>query len=306
MLTLFAVPKPFEGHIGVIQRNAIRSWARLDPPCQIVLLGNEVGTREVAEELGARHEPTLALNKYGTPLVDDIFHRAESHAESSYMCYVNADIILFSDLAKTLSHLESQRRPFLIVGRRTDLDITEPLTFREGWQDRLVSKTGSEGHLHAATGIDYFVFRKGLFGEIPPFALGRTYWDNWLLYRARSRGALLIDATNEVLAIHQNHGYGSVGRDGIWNGPEAIQNCALGGSQDYILTIDDASHLFVGNRLRSSWFQPPLRRKFEVAAVLNPRWSWLYRMILRVLDHTHSIRARFGLANVGSSEDSSV
>ena len=30
-LTIFAVPKPFEGHIDVIQRNAIRSWQRLRP-----------------------------------------------------------------------------------------------------------------------------------------------------------------------------------------------------------------------------------------------------------------------------------
>jgi hypothetical protein len=30
-LTIFAVPKPFEGHIGMIQRNAIRSWKGLRP-----------------------------------------------------------------------------------------------------------------------------------------------------------------------------------------------------------------------------------------------------------------------------------
>jgi hypothetical protein len=31
ILTIFAVPKRFDRHFGVIQRNAIRSWARLEP-----------------------------------------------------------------------------------------------------------------------------------------------------------------------------------------------------------------------------------------------------------------------------------
>ena len=31
MLTIFTIPKPFVGHIGVIQRNAIISWLNLSP-----------------------------------------------------------------------------------------------------------------------------------------------------------------------------------------------------------------------------------------------------------------------------------
>ncbi len=303
MLTLFAVPKPFEGLIDTIQRNAITSWTLIDPPCQIVLLGGEKGTREVADELGVRHEPTLELNEYGTPLVDDIFALAESHGDSPYLCYINADIILFPDFAKTVARLETRKRPFLMVGRRTDLDVEEKLQFRKGWQDRLKTRADSEGILHAATGIDYFVFRKGLFGTIPPFALGRTYWDNWLLWRARSRGAQLIDASSTVVAVHQNHGYGAVGKDGIWTGPESLHNRALGGSLDTAFTIDDATHLFDGNRVSSALFRPPLRRKFEVAAWFHPRWRWLHRSILWVLDFTHSVRARLGLASVGVSKE---
>lgn len=43
-LTIFAMPKPFGGHIATIQKNAIRSWARLRP-AQIILFGDEPGTR---------------------------------------------------------------------------------------------------------------------------------------------------------------------------------------------------------------------------------------------------------------------
>lgn len=296
MLTLFAVPKPFEGHIGTIQRNAIRSWTRIRPTCQIVLLGDDTGTRKMAEEVGAHHEPTVAVNELGTPLVNDIFSRAETCSTSKYLCYVNADIILFTDLCEALARLDSLNKPFLMVGRRHDLDVKQALEFRSGWRERLVSRTEKDGELHAVTGIDYFVFRHGLFGEIPEFALGRTVWDNWLLYRARASRAWLIDATQEVLAVHQNHTYGAKGKDGVWDGTEARKNHALSGSPNHAFSIADATHVLDGSRLRTTTLRPPLRRKLEVAAVLNPGWSWFYMATLRLLDLTYPIRARIGLA----------
>ena len=65
----------------------------------------------------------------------------------------------------------------------------------------------TNGTLHDFSGIDYFVYPRGMFGEIPQFALGRWYWDNWLVYRARRLGGALIDASACVMAIHQNHDY---------------------------------------------------------------------------------------------------
>lgn len=44
MLTLFTIPKPFQGHIGMIQRNATQSWLQLQRACEIVLVGDEGGT----------------------------------------------------------------------------------------------------------------------------------------------------------------------------------------------------------------------------------------------------------------------
>ena len=60
MLTIFATPKPFRGHIAVIQRNAIRSWTLLRPACEIILMGNDEGTAEIAAEFGVRHVPEIA------------------------------------------------------------------------------------------------------------------------------------------------------------------------------------------------------------------------------------------------------
>src|ERR1700688_4352288 len=74
-LSIFAIPKPFRGHIDIIQRNAINSWTRLEPRPEILLLGEEAGTAAAARDLGVRHEPGGVRNELGTPLLDDFFAR---------------------------------------------------------------------------------------------------------------------------------------------------------------------------------------------------------------------------------------
>ena len=63
MLTIFAIPKPFIGHIGIIQRNAVESWIRLQPKCEIILLGDEEGIERTAKELGTKWLPHLERNE---------------------------------------------------------------------------------------------------------------------------------------------------------------------------------------------------------------------------------------------------
>ncbi|MFA9404095.1 MAG: glycosyl transferase family 2, partial [Anaerolineales bacterium] len=72
MLTIFSPPKPFQGKIDVIQRNAIESWIALGDEVEIVLVGDELGLADVAAEYGVGHVEDVARNKYGTPLLDDI------------------------------------------------------------------------------------------------------------------------------------------------------------------------------------------------------------------------------------------
>jgi len=57
MLTLFSTPKPFHGHIGVIQRNALKSWTVLHPDVEVILFGDDEGAADACRELGLRHEP---------------------------------------------------------------------------------------------------------------------------------------------------------------------------------------------------------------------------------------------------------
>ena len=43
MLTFFTTGKPFRGHSGIIQRNALRSWLLLDPDVEVILFGDDEG-----------------------------------------------------------------------------------------------------------------------------------------------------------------------------------------------------------------------------------------------------------------------
>ena len=61
----------------------------------------------------------------------------------------------------------------------------------------LVGQTEEEGKRRGAAAMDWFVFPAGLFGEVPPFAVGRAGFDNWLVWKARQVG-IVVDATHDV------------------------------------------------------------------------------------------------------------
>jgi hypothetical protein len=137
------------------------------------------------------------------------------------------------------------KKRFLMVGQRTDFDQDGAITFDADWQKNLSSAVEQRGQLHRPTGIDYFLFRRGMWGTIPPFAIGRFSWDNWLLHRARQLKVPIIDATQVVTAVHQNHDYSHAkgGQRGAMQGSEARENYRLAGGRDLSLTIWDSTHV---------------------------------------------------------------
>lgn len=267
MLTLFSIPKPFHGHIATIQRNAIKSWTMLQGT-EVVLFGQDEGTAEAAKEFGSRYVPDIERNEYGTPLLNDLFYKAQSLADGQ-LCYVNADIILMDDFIQAVRVVVSTRPRFLMVGQRWDLEMKAPFEFVSGWQEQLRSRLRGESSRHGKMGIDYFVFQPGLYRDIPPFAIGRTVWDNWLISRALALGVPVIDATDVVTAVHQNHDYqhNKHGVDGVWKGPERDANMKLAGGWDYVFNLKHADWLLTPAGLR----RPRLTREHLLHRLDNLR-----------------------------------
>jgi hypothetical protein len=244
MLTLFATPKPFVGHHGVIQRNAIISWTRLQPKPEIILIGAAPGTAAIAAEFDLIHQPTVACNEFGTPLVNALFDQAQAIGQGDQLMYINADIILLSDVVAAIAQIPFPQ--FMMTGQRWNLDITALIDFTQAaWEPMLREAVATTGKREGAQAMDYFVFSPGLYPAMPPFAIGRPAWDNWLLYESLRLGVPVIDGSEAILAIHQNHDYNHhpQGHAGVWRGAEAqISRQLVGAWNPAIFRLEGAPY----------------------------------------------------------------
>jgi hypothetical protein len=141
--------------------------------------------------------------------------------------YVNSDIILLDDFLPAVRAVPLD--VYLMVGRRMDTEIDFSIEFTAGWPQRLRELALAKGRFQRPSGMDYFVFTPDGIRDIPPFAIGRWAWDNWIVHDAISRGVKVIDATDAILAIHQNHDYAHImGREGnLINAAEVRENVRL-------------------------------------------------------------------------------
>jgi hypothetical protein len=302
MLTLFALPKAFEGHSAIIQRNAIESWTRLEPRPEIILFGTDAGTAEIAAEFGLRHYPEVACTAHGTPRVDDLFERASKLASHSLLCYVNADIILLSDFSKAIGHVMGQFDKFLLISERFNLDLDFPWDFTApDWQSKLMHFAVAEGTPSGIAAPDFFVFTLGIFGKIPPFAIGRMAWDNWLIYAARRRGFPVVDATPSLRAIHQNHDYRHITTSDtllkterqVAASQEGKINIALlpGGAAN--VNNLDASHLLVDDKIVPARTPSHWRHRIASGEAFYPRLRYSFRLLEFSLHALRPLRTYF-------------
>ena len=251
LITLFTSPKPFTNpHINVIQRNAIRSWVELGEKVQVVLLGDEEGLAQAARDLNVLLLPQVERNEKGTPLISSLFRQARAVNQSPLLAYVNADIILFPNFLLAAENVYKMADRFLIVSQRWDMSITTPLEFTPGWQERLRADCRATGRLHNPMGSDAFVFPRACFEQIPDFAIGRAGWDNWMIYEARQRGWLTVDATPDVMIIHQDHDYSHLpGGQPHYRLPETGENVRLAGGKRHIFRLVDANLSLKGGEI---------------------------------------------------------
>ena len=271
MVTIFTTPKPFRGHSAVIQRNAIRSWALLRPTPQIILFGNEEGTAEISAELNLCHVTDVERSEFGTPLVSSMFRLSQRLSREPLFCYVNADIMLTSEFMEALSVVSAAKRQFVMTGRRTLVDLEKPWNFdQDGWERALRAYAATNGKLDDWVAMDYFAFPRGSYADMPPFVVGRARWDNWVIYSARKRKIPVIEATHDVLAIHQNHDYSHLagGVKDCFVSPEGQHNQELYGLQTCIGTID-STHLLKNGQLRRAFGRVYLSRRLETFSVFH-------------------------------------
>ena len=238
----------------MLQDNALSSWRALSPSVQVIVFGAETGVADAANGVGALHVPEIATSEHGTPLVSDLFRRAQELATNEMLCFVNADIILPPKLLDAVETTVTIRPDAIGVGQCRDIEIDGDV---RGWTPDLEAAARA-APLRGPGGIDYIVFARGAFPTMPPFAVGRANFDNWLLWDARKRGLAVVDFTEAVPAIHQMHAYGHLegGQTEAYFGAEARRNFALAGGRLRLFNVDDATHRLTPNGLRRNLRAP--------------------------------------------------
>ena len=291
MLTLFTTPKAFRGHSRTIQRNALQSWLALRPRPEVIVFGEEEGTAEVTEEFGIRYVPTIKRNAHGAPLLH-IFELAQQIASHDLLCYVNADIMLMSDFATAVEAVRSRAQKFLMAGRIWRAYIADAWDFRDPhWETRLRSYVRHHGEQPPPPGnSDYFVFPRGLWTSMPPLAIGRGFWESWLIYEARRLRASVIDASSVVMAVHQNHDQ-STYPHGLrrWR-KEVDDNYRLVGEEVARFCLLDATHLLTDSGLKRPFGVRCLVRRLDTATLFRPSWALPLRLLRFVFKIARALR----------------
>lgn len=203
-MNIFGVPLPFKGVTSIRQQNAIWSWNEMEFAGWIYLLGLELDKDDLELlPMNVIQVNPIETDEFGTPLISNIFSVMQALADDRPVVYINSDVII-AGIDGAVQICEEQFEDFLIVGRRYDLNITDYLDFDIAWEMDLLMQCEWDGDLHPCGAIDWFAFTPGLYTSIPPFAIGRSAWDNWLVIDALRQGVPVIDASKVTMTIHQN------------------------------------------------------------------------------------------------------
>lgn len=285
-ITIFTAPKAFtDPHINIIQRNAIQSWKDLGSQAEVFLIGDEAGMSEAASELDVRQLPDVERNEQGTPLVSSIFNLAREASSHEVLVYLNADIMLLPEVLDVIDEIQNLKNEFLLVGKRWDLDLKQAIDFSTVWQPHVERQLSEYGRLHSVTAMDYFIFPRHLFRDIPAFAIGRAGWDNWMIYHAVQQPWPVIDLTPSHRVIHQNHDYRHLPNGAAhYNLEESFQNVSLAGGIQSNYDLLDVPLLYKEGRIQKKRTTlSSILRKLEriVMPVEQEGWRWQVTRIIR-------------------------
>ncbi len=291
VLTLFSTPKPFtDPHIAMIQKNAIRSWKQLGNRVEVVLIGEEAGVKQVAMELDVRFIPGVHRNEQGTPLISSMFELARKVNSSPLLGIINTDVIVFPELIYTCQKVADQSDRFVLAGQRWDLKVDRPIQFKPDWVSKLKSELAAQGRRHPPAGSDYFIFPRACYSSMPDFAIGRAGWDNWMIFKARWEHWKVIEATEAINIIHQDHDYSHLPKGQTHHKvPETYENVRLAGGKRTIFTLTDANYILKDSKIHRKKLTFRLFwRKVEICPIINLHSFTLGNITFGLL---HPIRA---------------
>lgn len=285
MITIFSTPKNFEGIFDIIQKNAINSWRALGNDIEIIIFGDSKGAKEIAKNVAAIYIPIVKKSSNGVPILSDLFAQAEEIAKYKILTFINADIMLPFNFIDIFNKIEIRFKKFLIVGYRWDLEIKEEINFEKinnnqgFWKNLLIN-----AKKHPSSGIDFFIFKKKTFRSLPDFIIGRPGYDNWLIWYARRKLIPVVDISNEIKVIHQNHHYNfhNINKDPkIHLEEDGLENMKL--AEDNYLNLKDANYEIKDNKIIKKKKYDFKNRNLGRMEIIYPELYYFFKLYKKLI-----------------------
>lgn len=287
MLTFLTSPKPFKGIDKENQYRAIKSWILSTKNAEVILYGDSAGIDQAGIDLGVKVVKSIASTEGGLPYFGAIADHAEIHGKFNTQVYLNCDILVSNlhEASKAISFPW-----FLAIGQRIDLSAETFVDQHPSEYKKIINQLVTEDRvqMHETSGIDYFMFPRGLWRGLKQIIVGRGGYDNALLDFCKWHHYPIIDCTLSVIALHQFHDYSHVkgNRNTVFFGVDAKQNIEAAGRYS-LLSVADADYILDNFHLQDIACRGDYLRKTELKWRYNRKWkkgSLVLRMVWRVLD----------------------
>lgn len=207
MFTIFTFPRPFKEPFLTPQINAINSWKKIHPDVEIFLINDEENSSKIFAKSNDIKCIDGKFSKYGSPLLKYALTEIKKQAKHNDILFLNTDIIYIDGFVTSIKAIRSHYNQYFVVGRRMDIDLNQKIDFSvENYKSVLIDLY-NKGKLHNLSGLDFWLFSKNLFDDIPNFRIGKPGYDSWLLANAYKNSIPTIDASQTIRILHQNHYY---------------------------------------------------------------------------------------------------
>lgn len=152
-----------------------------------------------------------STNEYETPFIFGFYDYAFTKYNSTFYCYMNADLLFTSDLYRNMMELKKLmdenvlNKRVLGVGRRMNQNITindSIFILHPDKADEEIIELNKTASLFYVSALDYFLITRETYdwNDIPSFVIGRVRYDNYLLEYAIKSGVIdTLDLTETCI-----------------------------------------------------------------------------------------------------------
>lgn len=146
-------------------------------------------------------------NEFGTPFFTSLLSSLEAMTHSTFVGYMNCDLLLHSSFFESLHYVSSLQESgklkerVMIMGRRynVNMDMGKRMTdyHLKEFDQHIINET-QFSDLFISVAQDFFIYNRGVLdlSSIPDLVVGRNGYDNYLVNFCHSNHIPIIDISH--------------------------------------------------------------------------------------------------------------